>query len=382
MPLARFAVLALLAFVCACRTADDRLLGTPEIIAPGIRLYHLSDPSLLDPSGPVAVQILRLDPGRVQLRSALAQDEVMGTETVLGMSERHAATAAVNAGFFAPNGDPTGVLQVGGELVSDTVRPRGAVAVDVDGKGRTTLLFDVVTAVARVRFETGQEEPWVPVTGIDTVRQRGRLMLYTPKYHQHTDTAPRGIEWTVAGTPLTVRDRRIDAGSTPIPPGGFVLSYGGLDPPPPLETLAPGDKLTIERQFVTRHGTTPDSWAAADHVIGGAGLLFRNGRKIEDWTVEDLREGFATERHPRTIIGIDRTGEIWLVTVDGRDPRISLGMTFAELQRLAERLRLSDALNLDGGGSTTMVVRGAVVNHPSDPTGPRKVSDALLVFAR
>jgi exopolysaccharide biosynthesis protein len=117
-------------------------------------------------------------------------------------------------------------------------------------------------------------------------------------------------------------------------------------------------------------------------VIGGAGLLFRNGRKIEDWTVEDLREGFATERHPRTIIGIDRTGEIWLVTVDGRDSRISLGMTFAELQRLAERLRLSDALNLDGGGSTTMVVRGAVVNHPSDPTGPRKVSDALLVFAR
>ena len=57
-------------------------------------------------------------------------------------------------------------------------------------------------------------------------------------------------------------------------------------------------------------------------------------------------------------------------------------MTFAELQRLARRLKLQNALNLDGGGSTTMVVHGAVVNHPSDPAGPRKVSDALLVLAK
>ena len=57
-------------------------------------------------------------------------------------------------------------------------------------------------------------------------------------------------------------------------------------------------------------------------------------------------------------------------------------MTFRELQGLASRLELRDALNLDGGGSTTMVVKGQVVNHPSDATGPRKVSDSILVFAR
>ena len=82
------------------------------------------------------------------------------------------------------------------------------------------------------------------------------------------------------------------------------------------------------------------------------------------------------------MIGVDRQGFIWLVAVDGRRPDHSLGMTFAELERLSDRLDLTDALNLDGGGSTTMVVNGQVVNRPSDPTGPRAVSDALVVTLR
>jgi len=57
-------------------------------------------------------------------------------------------------------------------------------------------------------------------------------------------------------------------------------------------------------------------------------------------------------------------------------------MTFEDLQRLADRLELTDALNLDGGGSTTMVIRGQVVNRPSDPTGVRPVGDALIVTPR
>jgi exopolysaccharide biosynthesis protein len=70
------------------------------------------------------------------------------------------------------------------------------------------------------------------------------------------------------------------------------------------------------------------------------------------------------------------------VTVDGRQPSVSLGMTFAELTGLAQKLNLVNALNLDGGGSTTMVVKGKIVNHPSDATGARRVSDALIVVRR
>jgi exopolysaccharide biosynthesis protein len=70
------------------------------------------------------------------------------------------------------------------------------------------------------------------------------------------------------------------------------------------------------------------------------------------------------------------------VAVDGRQPSYSIGMTFADLQRLCDRLDLVSALNLDGGGSTTMVVKGQVVNKPSDPAGARPVSDAIVVSLR
>ena len=80
------------------------------------------------------------------------------------------------------------------------------------------------------------------------------------------------------------------------------------------------------------------------------------------------------------MIGVAEGGAIWLVTIDGRQPKLSSGMSLKELQSLARRLRLVDALNLDGGGSTTMWVTGKIVNSPSDAAGPRKVSDALLVF--
>jgi exopolysaccharide biosynthesis protein len=82
------------------------------------------------------------------------------------------------------------------------------------------------------------------------------------------------------------------------------------------------------------------------------------------------------------MIGVRADGSIWLVTVDGRQPQLSAGMTLEELRSLARRLELTNALNLDGGGSTTMWVQGEIVNSPSDLTGPRKVSDALLVFPR
>ena len=83
------------------------------------------------------------------------------------------------------------------------------------------------------------------------------------------------------------------------------------------------------------------------------------------------------------MIGLDGDGAVWLITVDGRQPELSLGMNFQELKGLARRVGLRSALNLDGGGSTTMVVKGGrIVNHPSDPTGPRPVGDAILVLPR
>jgi exopolysaccharide biosynthesis protein len=125
----------------------------------------------------------------------------------------------------------------------------------------------------------------------------------------------------------------------------------------------------------------PKSWLLSQDIIGGAGLLIRDGRDVEDWSIERFNQGFAENRHPRTMIGTSADSTIWLVTVDGRQPEQSVGMSLVELRALARRLGLVNALNLDGGGSTTMWVQGQVLNRPSDPAGPRKVGDALLLYA-
>ena len=149
-------------------------------------------------------------------------------------------------------------------------------------------------------------------------------------------------------------------------------------------TLLLFDRVSVDRargSYAPSLGSPVQDWQAAKHAVGGAGLLVLNGRDLDEWTEERIAAGFDTTRHPRTMIGDDGTS-IWLITVDGRQPWLSLGMSFTELRGLARRLGLRSALNLDGGGSTTMVVRGVIVNNPSDASGPRKVSDAILVRLR
>jgi hypothetical protein len=74
-------------------------------------------------------------------------------------------------------------------------------------------------------------------------------------------------------------------------------------------------------------------------------------------------------------------GRILLVTVDGRQPERSVGMTLQQFGRLFVKLNATSALNLDGGGSSTMIVEGELVNRPSDPAGERDVSSAILILS-
>jgi hypothetical protein len=353
-------------------------LGTPDVVRPGVELYLLHDPTLLVPPGPVAVQALRLDPAKVVLRSALALDQVLGTESVADTARRHRAIAAINAGFFLPNGDPAGVLKVSRELVSDSRTARGAVGITEEPGKPVRLIFDRVTAVVRLRVR-GRA---IRVDGVDTTRRPGELTWFTPRFFDHTDTTDEGVECVLRGAPLTVVECRQHAMRTAIPRDGAVLSIGGRYPGGIADQIRKGDVVEPSVEFISGLGTRAEEWMRAADVVSGAGLLVGRGQPLTDWTPEKLRAGFSTERHPRTLIGVAKDGRIWLITVDGRNPLISLGMNFAELQRLARGLGLREALNLVGGGSTTMVVGDRIVNHPSDPTGPRKVSDSILVFER
>lgn len=389
MPLrGRLFLVVVLSFVLGCAGApvpQPVWLGAPQEVAAGVEFFTSTDQTLVDPPGPIAAYLLKLDPRRVRLDSVLSNDEVMGAEPVDGIAARHHALAAVNGGFFdVKSGEPVSLLKVAGELVSDSGAVKGAVVIQSPPRGRTDLLFDQISARLSMKFKAVGRDYVVPVDGVDTTRARGKLMLYTPMYHADTDTALNGTEWTLDGKPLKVIDVRPNTGHTPIPRGGAVLSFGGLDLPDALAVLAPGVPVVFETTWRSLNGLTAKQLDSADAVVNGAGLLRLHGKVPTNWeTGENLvPANFLNMRHPRTLIGVDARGFIWLAAIDGRQPEHSVGMAFSDLERLCDRLQLTDALNLDGGGSTTMVVSGRIVNKPSDAAGPRPVGDAILVTLR
>jgi hypothetical protein len=382
-----------------------RFLGEPERIADGIDLFRVDGtgltlglpghpagapgetPSATPPAPPPrSLRFLRLDPRRVRLASALATGEIPGRATVLDIARRTGALAAVNAGFFSPTGDPNGLLKIDGLLMSDTSRARGAVAL-VAGPVADRALFDQVTGRVRLRLQVAGQWRSAQVDAVDTTRSRGRLVLYTPASGASTDTAG-GLEWTLRPHGPSFRVVRTggvvpsSTGNAAIPRDGYVISYGGASAPPALAGLGRATAIQVRESIVARSGTRLRDWARAATIVGGAGLLIRDGRPLTDWAVERLSAGFETTAHPRTVIARDRVNMWWLITIDGRQPGRAIGMSFLEMQALLARLDVTDALNLDGGGSTTMVVGDAVVNRPSDPTGPRPVSDAIIVTGR
>jgi hypothetical protein len=368
------ALVAALVLSALPRAASQSLPFTAtEDLAPGIKYYKLDARDHLGPGAHISARFLEITQRAARLDLELGKEGVQGRDTVPSMAARRGAIAAVNAGFFGTTGDPAGIFKINGLVVSDTTRPRGAV-----GFARPEgppLLFDRVTVRAdlRVRGVT------IPVAGVDTARGARGVYLYTPRYGSDTRTKPDGSEWALSGNPLRITAAR-GSGPLAIPANGFVISVAGTVPAA-LDKLQPRDRVEVRFSYATTMGTSSSHWKQADDIVGGAGMLISRGKDVRDWTVERLDvKGFVEARHPRTLIGRDREGDIWLVVIDGRQPDHSVGMSLPELIALGRRLGLVDALNLDGGGSSTMVVKGAIVNKPSDATGPRPVSDAIVVL--
>ncbi len=113
--------------------------------------------------------------------------------------------------------------------------------------------------------------------------------------------------------------------------------------------------------------------------MGGGPWLVKDNSEFIDYAEEKFNDSFALKRHPRTAVGATSDGKLLMVTVDGRQA-ISRGATLPEMSAIMRRLGAVNAINLDGGGSTAMSVRGIVVNSPSEGI-QRLVANALLVFS-
>jgi hypothetical protein len=135
-----------------------------------------------------------------------------------------------------------------------------------------------------------------------------------------------------------------------------------------------GDSLAVGEWFLSTRD--PDG---VTEILSGFPALLADGKWVDDLQQGD-RPAFASSRHPRTALGWDPDRRrLWIAVVDGRREGSAEGMTLPELAELFRALGATEALNLDGGGSSVMVVRGRRVSRPSDPAGERPVVNALLV---
>ncbi|MFD7563384.1 phosphodiester glycosidase family protein [Streptomyces tendae] len=358
--------------------------------------------------GPWHVDVLTIDPRtfRGTLGASYGPD-LEDRETTSALSASATATAAVNAGFFvldpkagAP-GDPAGVGVYDGRLLSEPVAGRPGLVVHDNGRrteitrltwrglitGRgSSLPLDGVNRVPGLIRNcgggAGDTPTSLPLHDV-TCTDPDELVTFTPEYGARTPGG-EGVE-AVLDAHERVVELRSPRGGT-IPPGGSSIQATG-DRVADLTALARvGDRLSVSTTLLDARGRRISPSPRTDIVNGGPELV-RDGRIHVTPATDGMVHpgdpswyyGWVHKRNPRTLAGVDAAGRTVLVTADGRGTG-SLGLSIGESAEVAKSLGLRDAVNLDGGGSTTMVAEGAVLNSPSDAAGERPVGDALLIL--
>ena len=318
------------------------------------------------------VHVARLAPGiSNRLRPVLSSDVMTGPsagpESTSSMCARVQCVVAVNGDFAGPGGAVVGGMIIRRELVATFGMPQWQLNFDAAGKAT---IHDRLDVAVQVNTHDGRS------LGVERVNRPlvgENVNLYSRRWGPSTLTGPDTVEVVLGLASPDV----LPSGSTPV--RSVTLRSGGNAPVGPGQVVLAGrgagaQALSAFAQTAARGGASLVVRTPADQSIGAAPHLLSGGRLA---FAPDEVGSFMQGRHPRTMVGFTATGETLLVTVDGRQTA-STGMSLGEAASFMASLGASEAVNFDGGGSTTFVTRGAVRNVPSDG-GERRVVTALAV---
>lgn len=348
----------------------------------------------------VVINLLRLNLKKVRLDVVHAFDRAIGLEKTSSIAARHGAIAAINAGFFRLDksifaGDAAGILMIDGKLLSESINNRIAVGI-VNEKRKTAVNFGLIQSASRAGFGVDSE---IAFSGVNRERKANEIILFTPDFHKTTLTDSTGTEVILSECSVVNFAGRCNKaevvegkGSSTIPTDGFVISIGkeASEKSNSIVTIAK-EQLSNPNQFnstfrfvyeiVALEKEKQTFFSNVEDITNGVPQLIKNGKIEITWQEEKSSKSFVETHHPRTAVAKLKNGKFLMVTVDGRSKE-SGGISLPDLGAFLLELGATDAMNLDGGGSTTMFLDGKVVNKPSDATGERAVGDAILVFPR
>jgi len=331
-----------------------------------------------DASGPWAIHVLEIDTSRCAPGWSARKPDGPLTARATTSSLAGGALAGSNADFFTiPAGTPVGPQVSGGRvLIGPGDRPVWLWDGQHMAAGQALLVGETWTVGDTVAL--AQLNRAVHTTTSYTPPPSGAA-LFTP-LAPRIPPADSGADVVLLSA--TTGDERAGEGRVlrVVRAGTDTLSLGAGEAALQLWGAARAwSGRRVPGELVQWHATlrpADQTWSARE-ALGGFPMLLRDNRDVLAGT--SVTTSFA-QRHPRTAIGwSSRTGRAFLVAVDGRQAPYSDGMTLTELLALFRRLGATDALNLDGGGSTTLVIRGQIQNRPSDSEGERPVGNALVL---
>ena len=345
----------------------------------------------------VLTNILEVSPSAAKLRPYRALDAGIGTETLRSLARRHKALAAINGGYFEMvgtfRGESVGALKIDGEWHSEPEQGRAVIGFrTVNGKIET--FIDRIVLKITLILPNGEI---LPIDGINRSRGRGELVLYRSHFHSVTLTMPDGVEVVVKnGEVIGIYD---NTGSLRIPADGYVLSASGKKQAALLANLSVGDAVLIRETVIPERVGDSALWDSCEHIIGGGPLLLRDrvAPATKAYQAEGFDKAFHSFWHPRTAIGKKVDGTLLFVTITAADAGVRRGVTLPRLAELFAEWGATDALNLDGGNSSMLIIRDKVVSvnsrekprktargnrrmRPLPKQQGRAIADALLIF--
>ncbi|MFD2924702.1 phosphodiester glycosidase family protein [Halobacillus naozhouensis] len=356
-------------------------------------------------TGPWQIDVIEINPEKFEgeLTNLLANGKIPGRETVSSMAARSKAIAGINGGYFVVGsqdgtpGDPAGISIIDGKLVSESVGDRTSLLLSNNqgeiGEVRAKLSLETSTGATEVidgmNREPGlirncggtDDKPTTKPKHDVTCTDQEEIILFSA---YSGDMTPEGEGFEVVVNEEDKVVKTYPQRGHKIPENGSVLSATGEQAKWLKNAVSIGDKLRISKK-VYSDGKLINTPSSLDVINGGPQLLEDGRIDIQAreegfrWS-KDFFYHFALYRHPRSFAGIKENGNILLGTVNGRNPKESIGISFFESAKILKSLGAVEGMNLDGGGSSSMVVEGQLVNDPSDTTGERPVSDGIFIL--
>jgi exopolysaccharide biosynthesis protein len=329
-------------------------LAAPQVVATEAVKYRFFKDK--DQHMPLNVHLVEVDlkNPQVNLGVALAKGKASGGERVSRIAERYGAVAAINGSFFHGRKIPTsvGLVMKDGEIIADSGHRRTSLGI--------TRNNDVIIGIPKVTTGVyhAKKDRFQIISGINQPRKSKQTIVYTPHFGKYTQTNQYGREVVVENNRVT----RYSYGNTQIPANGFVLSAHGKNPQEIKQMYPVGSALHLRARRY-------EPWNEVETIITGAPHLVRSGQIYNTYFQEKLQ---ASLKRPnaRSAVGVTHNRKLLLVNVF---PAKKGGVTYTRLAQIMKRLGATEAMGLDGGGSTSLYISQKGINSN------RAITNALIV---